>query len=396
MAGMGLGGFAAAGGGADALRDLLKQAFIEQTERRRAKQEDERIAIDRQRANDATELRKLDQEARAEDRASRMAGQAQTRATKLAGTLRPKALVTPDQSATLTEGGLGDKLVGPTLGSRNIGPGMTSTPNPGRGESFAGLPDQLEEQSQDEALERLKTLQPQMRGRLSMLDTLPRGDRKGVISSIMTQEAKVPQKSAALQEYEDARSQGYAGSFQQYQTEDANRKRPSVNVTAQTGQANNLAMKLADDYTRDAKDFSSQNSAMRRIAASANNPSAAGDMSLLYGYMKMLDPNSVVRESEFATAAQSGSLPQQIQGAATKILNGQRLTPEQRADFVDRAAKLYAEAKSSNATVRESYTQRAKKFGVDPSLVFTDIGEPEPATAGAKPSAADLIKKYGG
>jgi hypothetical protein len=208
-----------------------------------------------------------------------------------------------------------------------------------------------------------------------MVGTLPRANRAGAISEIMREDAKPAAKSGALQEYEDAKANGFAGSFTDYQNADANRKRP--NITVQTGQNNNLAMKLADDYTRDAKDFTAQNSAMRRIAASANNPSAAGDMSLLYGYMKMLDPNSVVRESEFATAAQSGSLPQQIQGAATKVLNGQRLTPEQRADFVDRASKLYAEAKATNTTVRDSYTQRSKKFGVDPSLVFTDIGEPD-------------------
>jgi len=148
---------------------------------------------------------------------------------------------------------------------------------------------------------------------------------------------------------------------------------------------NNLAMKLADDYTRDAKDFTTMNTAMRRVNASANNPSAAGDMALLYSYMKILDPNSVVRESEFAQAAQSGSLPQQVQGAAAKIISGQRLTPEQRADFVNRASALYGEAEKANKSVRQSYTERAGKFGVDPSLVFTDIGEP--GTVGGGPVA---------
>jgi hypothetical protein len=198
----------------------------------------------------------------------------------------------------------------------------------------------------------------------------------------MREQAKPPERSPALKEYEDAKAQGYTGTFGQYQTEDANRKRPVVNVQAGQNANNNLAMKLADDYTRDAKDYTTQNGAMRRIVASAKDPSAAGDMAMLYGYMKLLDPNSVVRESEFATAAQSGSLPQQIQGAATKLLNGQRLTPEQRADFVKRAQMLYGEAQGTNATVRKSYEQRAKKFGVDPSLVFTDIDEPAPKTTG--------------
>ena len=38
-------------------------------------------------------------------------------------------------------------------------------------------------------------------------------------------------------------------------------------------------------------------------------PDAAGDMALIFSYMKMLDPNSTVREGEYATAQDAGSIP---------------------------------------------------------------------------------------
>ncbi|MEM8882399.1 MAG: hypothetical protein AAGC82_17565, partial [Pseudomonadota bacterium] len=48
------------------------------------------------------------------------------------------------------------------------------------------------------------------------------------------------------------------------------------------------------------KDFRKQAEAFGRIDASAFEPSPAGDLALIFNYMKVLDPGSVVRESEFA------------------------------------------------------------------------------------------------
>ena len=109
------------------------------------------------------------------------------------------------------------------------------------------------------------------------------------------------------------------------------------------------------------KAFEAQSAAMARLEAAATDPSAAGDMAMLYGYMKLLDPGSVVRETEFATAAASGSLPEQIQGYATKLLNGQRLTPEQRADFLNRAKMIYQGAETEYDEIRNQYIGIAER-----------------------------------
>jgi hypothetical protein len=109
------------------------------------------------------------------------------------------------------------------------------------------------------------------------------------------------------------------------------------------------------------KAFETQSAAMARLEAAATDPSAAGDMAMLYGYMKLLDPGSVVRETEFATAAASGSLPEQIQGYATKLLNGQRLTPEQRADFLTRAKMIYQGAETEYDAIRNQYIGIAER-----------------------------------
>lgn len=52
---------------------------------------------------------------------------------------------------------------------------------------------------------------------------------------IVPGKAKEPTKPASAQEYEYAKTQGYKGSYEQYQNEDANRKRSVVNVGAPGG-----------------------------------------------------------------------------------------------------------------------------------------------------------------
>ena len=86
--------------------------------------------------------------------------------------------------------------------------------------------------------------------------------------------------------------------------------------------------------------------AFDRITASADEPSAAGDLALIFNYMKMLDPGSTVREGEFATAANSAGVDQRIRGILNNIINGERLTPAQRKDFLSRANKLFTASKS--------------------------------------------------
>lgn len=168
--------------------------------------------------------------------------------------------------------------------------------------------------------------------------------------------------------------------------------RPPVHVTVGgsglTPQQVTAAAGLRDDFRTESKDFSTVRMAHDRVAVSAKDPSAAGDLSLLYNYMKILDPNSVVRETEFAQAAKSGSLPQQIQAAATKVVNGQRLTPEQRSDFVARARALYDVANKRQTRLMARYRDIAKKSGVPEELVVIDTGDIDTPDTADRPSVS--------
>jgi hypothetical protein len=111
-----------------------------------------------------------------------------------------------------------------------------------------------------------------------------------------------------------------------------------------------------------------------RVRQSAALQTGAGDMGLIYGYMKMLDPGSVVRESEFAQAAQAGSYGQQIQGMVQRVLDGQRLPEEVRQQFVQSAEGIYQETASNLGDINTQFSTRAQTYGVDPGMF---IRQPE-------------------
>ena len=124
---------------------------------------------------------------------------------------------------------------------------------------------------------------------------------------------------------------------------------------------------LRDEYTAQTANFRVINDAYKKIMTTADT--GAGDMSLLYQYVKLLDPGSVVRESEFATAAASGSFGDQVQGAAQRIATGKRLTPELKAQFRNEAQNIFDQQQSSANQTAEQYRRLATDYGLDPTRV---------------------------
>ena len=129
---------------------------------------------------------------------------------------------------------------------------------------------------------------------------------------------------------------------------------------------------LRREFVSATKTYTDVRDAYGRIQVSAKNPSAAGDMSLIFNYMKMLDPGSTVREGEFATAEQATGIPQRIVNYYNKAQSGQRLNPEQRNDFVNRAGSLFNRQNETYLSTKKNYEGLANKFGFDPSLVTFD------------------------
>lgn len=148
---------------------------------------------------------------------------------------------------------------------------------------------------------------------------------------------------------------------------------------------------LRTQYLGQTKDFRDVRDAFGRIKTSTKTPTPAGDLSLIYNFMKMQDPGSTVRESEFAAAAASGSYGDRLKAAGEKILSGQRLSPDQRADFLNQSQKLYGAAEFQKKKTQAGYRKMASQYpGLNADRVLMDdaIAEEEAPTAPTAPAAA--------
>lgn len=167
------------------------------------------------------------------------------------------------------------------------------------------------------------------------------------------------------------------------------------NVIQQTNQ-------IRSQYIKDSNEFQGYSRKMQTVIDSAKNPTAAGDLSLIYAYMKMLDPTSVVREGEFATAQNTGSIPQAIVAKYNKVVSGERLSDDIRNDFVKRARMIYKGQAERQAQLKREYKNISLQSGVDPARTIIDyeikfpdeVGDanPPPATGGG----ATTPKQSGG
>jgi hypothetical protein len=133
---------------------------------------------------------------------------------------------------------------------------------------------------------------------------------------------------------------------------------------------------LRVEYVKAAKVFIDVRDSFTRVNVSAKDPSAAGDLALIFNYMKMLDPASVVRESEFATAAATGAWGERLQAAAGKMLRGERLSEVMRADFLDRATKLSKGSVAQHEQRVTTYRRLAKDAKVKPENVAIKLTDP--------------------
>lgn len=175
------------------------------------------------------------------------------------------------------------------------------------------------------------------------------------------------------------------------QTGVANRFETTTGMRVKEGKTRSTE-KLRDDFTSQSKGFQNVTESYQRVIASAKDPSPAGDLALIFNYMKTLDPGSTVREGEFATAAQSGAFGDRIKAAAGRIANGERLSDEMRADFVNRAKLLYESQQSLQSQREQEFRRVGEGTGADVDKAIINFGAPKdssPGQSSVKPGAVE-------
>ena len=152
-------------------------------------------------------------------------------------------------------------------------------------------------------------------------------------------------------------------------------------MTAVKGDSGKESLKetntMRNEFLSLTKDYRIVKTAYANIQSAAKADNGAGDMSMLYSYVKLLDPNSVVRESEFAAAATSGSFGDRMQGAVSRVLSGARLTKDLRNSFLQEAKNLHDNQLNAHDKIAAQYVTLAKGYGLDPDKVVTRFSDGE-------------------
>lgn len=170
-------------------------------------------------------------------------------------------------------------------------------------------------------------------------------------------------KPSAVREYEFAVQQGYKGSFEDFKRAGT----PSTNISVNTGQRGfDNTLKLRGDFRSEPvyKAHQEMQAAYAQIQQSLKQASPAGDLAGATKIMKLLDPGSVVRESELGMAMQASGLMDRVENYAKNILAGTKLTPTQRADFQLLADALYGESVKQYNAKRGEYQGIAERNGL--------------------------------
>lgn len=109
-----------------------------------------------------------------------------------------------------------------------------------------------------------------------------------------------------------------------------------------------------------------------KVRNAAKDPSPAGDIALVFGYMKTIDPTSAVKETEFATAQNAANVPERIRNMWERVKTGERLSPAQRQEFIASAESQFAAYENRAKPLVEGYRKLAVDQGLDPSRVILD------------------------
>ena len=146
--------------------------------------------------------------------------------------------------------------------------------------------------------------------------------------------------------------------------------------------------KIADKFSGEpaVKKYKTGAIALQEMESLAKQESAESDQGLINGYAKILDPESVVREGEYATVAKGGGILNQIKNAADVSLGRARLQPAQRQKLLEAARALQRGRQSEYSRIRSQYEERARQYGLDPqrSLGTDDVSAPAGRPTGGR------------
>ena len=130
--------------------------------------------------------------------------------------------------------------------------------------------------------------------------------------------------------------------------------------------------KLRKEFQGRTKVYGELGTTFNNIKSSAEAKNGPGDIALITGFMKMLDPGSVVRETEFAIARDTAGLYERLLNTSQKLQSGQlfALDSKQRQEYVNLAKQYLDSAKKKAGEDKKALGVVVKNYRLNPDNVF--------------------------
>lgn len=173
---------------------------------------------------------------------------------------------------------------------------------------------------------------------------------------------------------------------------------PVTNVRINEGQKGfENESKLRDNFKQEPvyKAHQEMDSAHRQIKAALLKADPISDMAAATKIMKLLDPGSVVRESELGMAMAASGLMDRVTNYADSIIKGTKLTPTQRKEFGVLADSLYSQSVEQFDLKRGEYVRLGGDYGLNADRALGGVGRPAPATKKPDAKAPPVSPKPG-
>lgn len=126
-----------------------------------------------------------------------------------------------------------------------------------------------------------------------------------------------------------------------------------------------------------------------KLRSAATQDTGPADISMVFGFMKMLDPTSVVREGEAANIQNTSGVPDKVRIMYNQALSGVKLSPQQRAEILQTADAVYQEASTNLQDRNKYYQDYSTRSGINPGFVMQpetfpklELGAPAVAVPG--------------
>lgn len=268
----------------------------------------------------------------------------------------------------------------------------------------AAMPARLDIQSIAPALmasrEGRATLADLMKAQEAMqpkLQTLKEGEQIGYVQDgQFTPVAGLPKQNLTT-DYNNWVLAGKPGTFQSWLTES---KKPLVVMNqGQKGFENTTDLKKQFGNEPIYKEFAGMDTAYKQVTASIKEGTPIGDTAAATKIMKLLDPGSVVRETELGMAMAATGKMDRLKNYMDLYISGRKLTDTQRTDFQNLADQLYNAAATAYNDKRSEYEQIGKGFDLNTDLALgkpAKVMQSMPKGDLASQAAAELARRRKG